>query len=391
MKYILLLFASTILSHGNLPEQSIVLNDSGTMPFELIKEKIIIPVQIGGNTYKFLVDTGGIFEISEELQNLFNFKQKEAITIVDINRNETIVERVVVPEIKLGDWSFKNRNAIVSDLHHTYPYSCFELDGMIGRDFFDNVLLHFDYASSTFRITKNTNAIALNTSNRTKLKLSKRGLPDIKLKVNGKTEYIEFDSGSGDFYSPRTSDVEKRVDKSDKDDILTFQGKFSFGVTMDTIKTSHRYIEKVKSFQIANTTFHNFYSQFSKVSAARIGAAILKYGKVTLDYKNGWFYYEPYAKNQTIDPLKTFGFDVAIEDGAYTVKYILKGSAADTLGLRSGSTILMLDTTATQNISEDCEGYLYGYPYKDKEIIKVTFLDEQGNEKSIELNSKIYR
>jgi len=366
-------------------------NDSGNITFELIKEKIIIPVQINGNTYRFLVDTGGIFEISEKLQEEFNFDQKESTTIIDINRNKTELKTVTVPEINIGNWSFKNRNAIVSNLHNMYPYSCFELDGMIGRDFFDTVLLHFDLASNTFRLTENAKVLELDTANRTKLKLSKRGLPDIKLKLNGKTRYIEFDSGSGDFYSPKTSDVEKALQKGATHEILVFQGIFSFGVTMDNIQPTNRYIEKVERFQIANTTFDNFYTQFSKVSAPRIGAAILKYGTVTLDYKNKWFYYQPYAINDVMDPFITFGFDIAIEDGTYTVKYILKDSDAAIAGLRPGTKILKIDGISTQNIPEDCNGYLNGYAFKNNDKIKLTYLDTKGTKKEIELTKNMYK
>jgi hypothetical protein len=372
-------------------QNNLILNDTGNMSFELIKEKIIIPVQIGSNTYKFLLDTGGIFEISEKLQNEFNFNQLESTTIVDINRKEIEMQTVKVPEISLGNWKFKDRKAIVSNLHSKYPYSCFELDGMIGRDFFNQVLLHFDYANNTFRLTENFNAIALDKSSRTKMKFSRRGLPDIKVKINSKKEYIEFDSGSGDFYSPKTSDVERKLVNACENEILKFQGEFSFGVTMDNIEPTNRYIQKVENFQLANVNFINFYSQFSKVSAARIGAAILKYGKVTLDYKNRWFYYMPYSKSQMITSFETFGFDVAIENGYYKVKYILKNSKADELGLHSGNRILMIDDISTQNISENCEGYLNGYDFKDKQIIKVTFLDKQENEKSIVLNKIKYR
>lgn len=122
-------------------------NDSGKLYFELIKEKIIIPVQIDGKSYKFLVDTGGIFEISENLQNEFNFKQTESTTIAGINRKEIEIKAVNIPEIKIGNWAFRDRKAIVSNLHSKYPYSCCELDGMIGRDFFDNVIIQFDLAS----------------------------------------------------------------------------------------------------------------------------------------------------------------------------------------------------------------------------------------------------
>ncbi|MFD1162737.1 MULTISPECIES: aspartyl protease family protein [Hwangdonia] len=365
-------------------------NDTGKMSFELIKEKIIIPVQIGNKTFRFLVDTGGIFEISEEVQNQFNFNQTKSITIVDINRKEVEIKSVTVPEIKLGNWSFKNRKAIVSDLHSKYPYSCFELDGMIGRDFFDKVILHFNYATKTFRLKENEKAVDVNKNNRTKLKLSHRGLPNLQLRLNGKKEYIEFDSGSGDFYSPKTSDVEKRLTKSNPNEALKFTGEFSFGVSMDDIKISNRYKEKVKSLQLGSTTFINFYSQFSKISAPRIGARILKYGAVTLDYKNGWFYFKPYKPNQNIEPFKTFGFDVAIQNRCYKVKWVLDNSEAYHLGMRSGDKILSINNVSTNNINEDCFGYLNGYSFKNKQRITVVFLNNQSVKKSIELEKIVF-
>ena len=366
-------------------------NDTGNMSFELIKEKIIIPVQIGNKTFRFLVDTGGIFEISEDVQNQFNFNQTKSTTIIDINRKEIEIKSVTVPEIKLGNWSFKNRKAIVSDLHSKYPYSCFELDGMIGRDFFNKVILHFNYATKTFRLKENEQVIDVNKNNRAKMKLSHRGLPNIQLRLNGKKEYIEFDSGSGDFYGPKTNDVEKRINKLNPNETLKFKGEFSFGVSMDDIKISNRYKEKVRSLQLGSTTFNNFYSQFSKISAPRIGARILKHGSVTLDYKNGWFYFKPFKQSQKIDSFKTFGFDVAIQNGYYKIKWVLENSDANRLGMRSGDKVLSIDGVSTNNINEDCFGYLNGYSFKNKQKITVVFLNNQNIEKSIELVNKIYK
>lgn len=385
--FFIVLIAVSLKSIG---QESSRYNDSGNLPLELIKEKIIIPVNINGNTYRFLVDTGGILEISESLQKAFNFKQTESTTIVGINRKEIEIKTVNVPEIKLGNWTFRNKKAIVSDLHSKYPYSCFELDGMIGRDFFDNTILQFDNATKTFRLTENSNAIKLNKDHRTRLKISKRGLPVVKLKINGKNEQIEFDSGSGDFYSPKTSDVEKITKKNFKNEVLSFYGEFSFGITMDNINLSNRYMEKIEQFQIANTTFNDFYSQFSKVSAPRIGAGILKYGKVTIDFKNDWFYYEPYAEIQSFEPFKTFGFDIKIENGTYVIKYILKDSEAERQGLRPKNKILMIDDFSTVNVSEDCSGYLNGYDFEKKEKIRIKYLNDQGKEKTIELSNNTF-
>lgn len=362
---------------------------TGKLKFEFIKDKIIVPVFINGNEYKFLLDTGGIFEVSQSLQDKFKFTKLEPITIVGINRNEIEIETVKVPEINIGNWSIKNRRAIVSDLHSKYPYSCFELDGMIGRDFFEDVILQIDLASNSIQITNDEKKFDFNKDYKTKLKISKRGLPEVKLKINGKNKYIEFDSGSGDFYSPMTSDVEKMLKKGNPD-ILSFYGEFSFGIAMDNVKYTYRYKEKLDELELAGLNFKDFYSQFSKVSSPRIGASILKYGKVTLDYKSNSFYYEPYNENQNVKPFKSFGFDISIEDGFYVVKYIMKGSKADILGLRPGSKILKIDELSTVNISEDCQGYLNRYSFENKDKIKITFLKSNGSEKTIELTKQTY-
>jgi len=53
-------------------------------------------------------------------------------------------------------------------------------------------------------------------------------LPNVKLKINDKNEYIEFDSGSGDFYSPKTSDVERKMKNDGLNKILSFLWRILF-------------------------------------------------------------------------------------------------------------------------------------------------------------------
>lgn len=123
MQFTTILLILLFTFQQSFPQRVASLNDTGNIPFELLKEKIIIPVQIKGKTYRFLVDTGGIFEISEDLQKKFGFNQTTSTTITDINKIEVELKTVIVPEIKLGNWTFKSRKAIVSNLHSRYPYS----------------------------------------------------------------------------------------------------------------------------------------------------------------------------------------------------------------------------------------------------------------------------
>ena len=139
-------------------------HDTGNIPFEFIKNKVIISEEIEGTSYKFLLDTGGVFEISQELQNKMQFEEDGEANISDINKQKVNLEMVLVPQIKIGKWKFINRTAIVTDMTDKFPYSCFGLDGMIGRDFFGRALLHLDASKKICRLTQNPAALKLSTA-----------------------------------------------------------------------------------------------------------------------------------------------------------------------------------------------------------------------------------
>ena len=78
MKILFLLLASLLVSDTFQIGEASVLRDSGDINFEFIKEKIIVPVKIAGKNYRFLLDTGGILEVSQELQDYFSFVETES-------------------------------------------------------------------------------------------------------------------------------------------------------------------------------------------------------------------------------------------------------------------------------------------------------------------------
>jgi len=377
---------TTLINAQPLPK---TWNDSGEIPFELVKNKIILNVSIKGKSYRFLLDTGGVFMISERLQKQYRFQEVDKTIISDINKKETALVSVIVPQISIGNWEFSNRKAIVDPDSEEYPSQCFELDGMIGRDFFDKVLLHFDYARKLLRITENEQNLVLNAEKRTKLKLSHRGIPEILLRINGKKKCIEFDSGSGDFFSYQSKQA-KKIRKKNTKDKLVFSGIFSFGIDKDHIKSSDRYRIKVDNFEMAGTHFPPFYSNFSKISAPRIGADILNYGATTLDFKNGWFYFEPFPEKHLPSTLETFGFDIARIEGVYIVKWILKGTEAEQAGVSYGDRVVRINDKDIEEVAQGCEGYLNGYSYKEVDKIKIELVGRNGEPKLIHLKKQLF-
>ncbi|MGD1957277.1 MAG: aspartyl protease family protein [Fulvivirga sp.] len=365
-----------------------IINDTGEIPFEMVKNTIVIEVNIQGEQRKFVVDTGGVLIVSQELQNTYNFEIINKTRVSDINKKEIAFKTVLVPDITIGNWKFDNSKALVEYLPDTYPNNCYGTDGIIGRDFFKDVLMQFDFKRKVMRLTKNPGVLVLDPSQRTRMDLSDRGLPEIELFIDGKKQRIEFDSGSGDLFSYKTKTAKKLKSKT-KDNKLKFEGIFSFGVSSKEPSSSERYMIKVKELEIAGTKIVDFYSNLSKPSAPRIGAGILYYGVVTLDYQNNWFYLDPY-ETEPDKTFESFGFDIAKINDVYVIKWVLLGSAADSAGLKFGHKILKINGEDVAQITDGCSGYLNGYGFNRQGKVVVDYVTATGQIRSTKLMKEEY-
>lgn len=385
-----LLFLLLLLVSGTTLWSQHSLRDSREIPFEMVKNAIVIPVQIDGTTYRFVLDTGGYLLISQRLREEGGFPLADSIIISDANAQEQVFEKVKLEAISIGALTFNDREAIVDQHSGMYPNSCFETDGMIGRDFFDGMILHFDYEKGIMRLTENPSVVQLKEQHHAKMRISKRGLPDVQLRINGKNRYIEFDSGSGDFFSYQSRQAEKLKVKTAKDK-LTFKGIFSFGVSSSQrIEPDIRYKAKVYDLQLGSTNFTNFYSNFSKATAPRIGAGMLYFGKVTVDFQKNAFYFEPYRDAQKPTTLGSFGFDIVYLNGEYLIKWVLEGSEAERSGLTFGLKIKSINGQPVEDVAKACEGYINGYIFKNQESVSLEYYDAAGYLQSITLNKEIY-
>ncbi len=383
-----ILFPLLTLLLGLSSKAQNVIQDSGEVSFELVKNTIIVPVVIDGDTSKFILDTGGIFSLSKELQSKGNFEVTDEIAISDIRGNESTFDKVRVPKIALGDLTFLDREGILIYDSEAYPDVCFGTQGMIGRDFFNGLILQFDYERMVIRLSNDVSSFDLMENTRQKLKISDRGLPEFPVKIDGKKKYIEFDSGSGDLFSYKTGEAEKIKSKVTGDK-LGFKGVFSFGVSNREPVLTTRYKVWIDKMEIGGVTFENFYSDFSKPSAPRVGASLLYHGKVTIDYKNSGFYYEPYQNSTRLSPLQSYGFDIASIDNQYVIKWILENSKAEEAGLKYGLVVKRINGQSVDELAAGCDGYINGYSFHELDKITLEYIDSEGKQNSIELRNQV--
>ena len=151
--------------------------------------------------------------ISKRLQEKYDFPEVNRTTVSDINKNTIDFVTVEVPKLSLGTATFKNRKALVSIMSDEYPEKCFKTDGMIGRDFFGDCLLHFDYENGYLRLTQNQSDLPDTEREPFPMEITDRGLPAFEIELDGKKTFVEFDSGSSDLFSFKTKQAKKKSRK----------------------------------------------------------------------------------------------------------------------------------------------------------------------------------
>ena len=106
--------------------------------YEELKGKLIIPVQIEGDTFQFLFDTGAPNLISHTLNDIITTNELNSIQVKDANDSKRPLEVVEIPMLQIAGVSFKNSPAIVSDQSSNFLFDCFKIDGIIGSNLVRN-------------------------------------------------------------------------------------------------------------------------------------------------------------------------------------------------------------------------------------------------------------
>ncbi|MEM1220417.1 MAG: hypothetical protein AAGH79_15955, partial [Bacteroidota bacterium] len=137
-------------------------------------------------------------------------------------------------------------------------------------------------------------------------------------------------------------------------------------------------------------TWNAFYSDLSKPSAPRVGASILLYGRLTVDYRKERFYFEPFVQPYSMTYYHTFGFALAKINGQYQVKWVLEGSKAQELGIAFGTVVKAINGTAIPDFGRECDTYLFGFPFEREKEIEIIFYDQTGKLQTAQLERMVF-
>jgi hypothetical protein len=367
--------------HGTIKQQ----NFCDTIPFEYVRNKIIISVKVNGVNKRFVFDTGAVLTISEELQNAMKYAKLGSVEVGDVNGKSSDAKIVGVKEMQIGNLTFQDIPSVVMDIKNTYPISCLNCDGIVGSNVFKNCIVAIDINKKVLILSDNLQKIALQNAYQTPISVNKIGKPYIQIYLDNDINFEGlFDSGSDKFMS--VSD--KIYDKAIKKGAATLLNE-GFGITSIGIngiaaaeKKNRATVKQVK-FGAASIT--NVITIESDKTKNAIGIQLAEYGTITLDYINKVFYFVPLKQLQDYKNQKTLGFKDIPEKNFYAIGIVWTNTQAEKAGLKNGFQILKVNNQdfSTRTTADDCSFAMADF-FKNPKI-NLTYKDDKGIVKNVEL------
>jgi len=340
----------------------------------------MVKVEINGKKRNFLFDTGASTLISKslfkELNTTIIHKQLEQ----DFFNNRDTLRIVSLKELKLGNLIFNDIPVSVVDSTQDW-FKCNNIEGIVGSNILRNSIVQISSNANTITITDNRKKLTLNKNDASKLNLNESSNPFIKITLGKVDIMVLFDSGANGFFALSNNMMNKIMigEKSKPFETLaTGFGANTLGI-FGAEKNTERYRLKIPILQINNSKFENVIIETSSTIQSNIGAALLNYGIVTIDYLDKKFYIVPY-ENIVKSENKKWPISPTFINGKLAVG-VIWGKLKDQINI--GDQIVAIDSTNFEKV--DMCNYFSISKLKDKDKAILTIKDKNGSIKQIEI------
>ena len=376
------LFAQEIpqWSQGNIKQQDYFLE----IPYTEIQNKIIIEVEIANKLRKFIFDTGfGTSAVmSEELYQEIQSGSIHQLNVSDASGLTDSMKVSSLPLLKISGLSFTDVFSLVANNSHGSFLECFGVDGILGSGLFKNSVIQIDSRNKVVIVTDNKDKLQLNSELSNEMNLvPQSNCPIITVLLIkdgiGATVELLFDTGDDSFFTIAANNYshldENGLNLFDK--ISESEGATSFGIH-GSVK-QHHYLLTLQGLAVDNSViFKDLVVRTTHSQNSRIGSEILKYGKITLDYKDKLFYFESYDNLSEISLAeKVWQIEPTVENNKIIVGIIWDGSLTNEINV--GDELLKFDDVDYQNKSL-CDIMLMNTKSKKQEAY-VTLKDIKTN------------
>jgi predicted aspartyl protease len=323
------------------------------IPFQDKNGYLIIPVQIGTETYQYIFDTGGYNTVTTEIMEKNNLPTLLEVEVGSANKIKTITHLSKVPSVKIGSVAFENVGVFKLDFAESPLIQCLTNGGLIGKGMIKECIWQVDYQRKLIRISDQLNKMPnLENSIKLKVRLDKVFNPFIKVEINGQSEEFLLDLGFGGFISLTEKTAQKHVSAR----IVEINGEGTMGA--NGISQEKLFVTQLKSLRMANKDWVNptaFYSKPNNYNL--IGSSLAKHFIITLNFKDKELILTPF-KIELDESNESFGFDINSKDGKSYVSRLYQGQSADQAGLRLNEEVLKVNGSRLSEMAY-CDFYFF--------------------------------
>lgn len=336
-----------LFKEGHLSNTSEVVEVTFTVENGLM----IIPVEIEGNTYRFLLDTGAPNILSKELAEKIEFMKVRKIKTNDSQGNSSVLDYVKLKKININGANFTNTTAGIADLQQVEAIACLNIDGLIGANLMKNAYWQIDYQKNIIRIIpEKKDLIIPQNSFSIPFTSDVTGTPIVHLSIGSTTiKRLKVDTGSVGFISTEYDHLKELKSNNEVVNERTSFGANSVGIFgISGNDTSKQVL--LKKISIGDLTLDNQIVDFKKGKNSLLGMSFLKNYLVTIDWNNNLISLTPQS-NFNNSFAESFGISLYKTGDKMIVSSITEGSSAQTSGIRVGDTVLQVNELDVSNTS----------------------------------------
>lgn len=268
-----------------------------TIPYEFIREKIIIPVTVNGVKAKYIVDTGGKTGTMYDAAIEMKATAAGYMSISDMNTQGASYQEAHLQNVSIGQ-GYKIRQLKTMVFPKNPFFTELGVAGILGGDAFEQSVVTFDSRSKIMVINYPYRPEGLKVTDGIPFANDTQHHSIINIRLGENDLRVLFDTGAGGFLLYSTEDYNRLAEVSGAQVTNHAYGIVAAGITglgqpVDIKKVN------IPSVHIMGKEFTNVGSTTTVMNATIVGVDLLKYGKVIIDYMRRRFYFFPFEEEKT--------------------------------------------------------------------------------------------
>ena len=174
---------------------------SATIPFRFLGNHIYFPAEIGGRTFQFGLDTGGMNILAASVAKAIGARSVGSAQATGVGEHQVTVSFAKIPAVSLDSkLTIRNQVFVVVPLSGTSVVEGTALDGVVGYELLKRFVIRINYANHQLQILRPADFDARSAGTAVPFTFDGR-MPQVAGSLDGLAGRFDIDTGSRDALS----------------------------------------------------------------------------------------------------------------------------------------------------------------------------------------------